>query len=397
MTPIRLFALGLSASYVLIGCQKDPVDHDIGGDDGINTFGSGGGDDSSNPDDGDTETGNGDGDGDGEADPAPDPEAGDGDGDSDEDDSEPSGTKFDLLGIPDGNANTSGCLVPDHDPCDIDSIDPWHAMGVNCPGEYQVDVAYTGAPAALYVHSGQLGTANPATYPPLEGDKMVILSSGNAQQLTQAGAYASTSHPGYDPVQLPPPLSAVPVGQGQDCNDDPTLIGKGDCSNTVQVQWAQGNGAYDYAELRMTGEVPMGVSGFSYNFAFFSSEYPVYYKTSFNDMYIAWLESEIWTGNISFDEMGNPISLNAGFLDYKDAPNNHDCPDPCKAPELQGTAMQGHAATKWLATTAGVVPGEEFTLVFAIFDLSDNILDSVVTIDNFQWNCIGGPPVTIPG
>jgi hypothetical protein len=95
--------------------------------------------------------------------------------------------------------------------------------------------------------------------------------------------------------------------------------------------------------------------------------------------------------------MGNPISLNAGFLDYKDAPNQYDCPDPCTAPELQGTVMQTHAGTKWLTTTAGVVPGEDVTIVWAIWDLSDEILDSVVILDDFAWNCEGGPPVTIPG
>ena len=83
-------------------------------------------------------------------------------------------------------------------------------------------------------------------------------------------------------------------------------------------------------------------------------------------------------------------------LDYKDAPNPYDCPAPCDAPELDGTAMMDHAGTKWLTTTAGVTPGEEIELVFAVFDLSDPILDTVVLLDNFQWACEGGPQSTIP-
>ena len=339
--------------------------------------------------DGDQDTGDGDGDQD----------TGDGDGDDDPtaDDSGGSGTKFDLAGLPDGGAG-GGCAAPIHNPCD-DDMDPWHAIGVNCPNEYTITTAYTGHADALYVHTGQLGTYNPATYPTLEGDKMVILSSGTAQDLTIPGDYASTSLPGNDPLNLPPPLTPNPVDNGlmTDCIDNPALIGMGDCSNTIQEQWSQGNGAYDYAEMRMTGQVPGGATGFSYNLAFFSTEYPGFYQSSFNDMYIAWLESEKWTGNVSFDEMGAPISLNAGFLDYKDAPNPYDCQAPCTAPELQGTAMEGHAGTKWLTTSAGVEPGEDFTIVFAIFDLSDNILDSVVILDNFSWNCEGGPPVTVPG
>ena len=357
----------------------------LGGTDDPGTEGGG-------PDEDPSEDGEGDGDAD------PDTTAGDGDADpDDEGDGGGSQTKFDLAGIPDASAN-GGCLAPDHDPCDDDN-DPWHAFAVNCPGEWELTTQYTGHAQALYVHTGQLGTFMPATYPVLEGEKMLILSSGIAQQLTIPGQYASTANPGNDPMVLPPPLTPTPVDGALmvDCTEDPNRIGTGDCSNTIFEQWEQGNGAYDYAELRLTGEVPGGASGFSYNLAFFSTEYPVYYQTSFNDMYIAWLESEKWTGNVSFDEMGHPISLNAGFLDYKDAPNPYDCPGVCQAPELQGTAMQGHAGTKWLTTTAGVEPGEDFTLVLAIFDLSDNILDSVVILDNFMWNCEGGPPITVPG
>lgn len=373
--------LGLAACEPKLGSQGESADGISGLDQGDESPATedGGGDGDGDP--------SGDGEGDGDGDPP---------GDGDPADSGGSGTKFDLAGVPDAGAGS--CAVPAHTPCD-DDTDPWHAIGVNCPGEYPITTAYTGHVDALYVHTGQLGTYNPPTYPTLEGDKMVILSSGTAQQLTIPGQYASTSLAGNDPLVLPAPLNPMAVDPGLmvDCIANPVLLGTGDCSNTIQEQWGQGNGAYDYAEMRMTGQVPAGASGFSYNLAFFSTEYPGFYQSSFNDMYIAWLESEVWTGNVSFDEMGAPISLNAGFLDYKDAPNPYDCNAPCTAPELQGTAMQGHAGTKWLTTTAGVVPGEDFTIVFAIFDLSDNILDSVVILDNFSWNCEGGPPLTVPG
>jgi hypothetical protein len=383
-------ALGFTSA-----CAVDPSGDGSSTVDGISSQGSQGEGPGTEEDagdgDGDASTSNGDGDGD--DDPTT---AGDGDGDP-TDEGNGSQTKFDLAGLPDASAN-GGCLAPSHDPCDEDA-DPWHAIGVNCDGEWEMTTVYTGHVQALYVHPGQLGTFMPPTYPTMEGEKMVILSSGIAQQLTIPGQYASTANPGNDPVNLPAPLnpSAVDGGFAIDCNDDPDLVGTGDCSNTIQEQWDQGNGAYDYAEMRISGEVPGGASGFSYNLAFFSTEYPAFYQSSFNDMYIAWLESEKWTGNVSFDELGAPISLNAGFLDYKDAPNQFDCPGVCQAPELQGTAMQGHAGTKWLTTTAGVEPGEDFTIVFAIFDLSDNILDSVVILDNFAWNCEGGPPITVPG
>jgi hypothetical protein len=303
---------------------------------------------------------------------------------------------FDVGGVPDGG-NGSGCGAPLPVTCDDIDDDPWHAIGLNCPGGPQVTgtITLTG-PQQIHVHQGNLGTFAPPPFPPREGDKFVILSSGNAQDLTVPGLFASTSI-GFAGTPLPPPIQTNAVSATEDCYDNPGLVGNGDCSNTIQDQWSQGNGSYDYAEMRIEVTVPVGAFGFSYDFAMFSTEYPGFYQTSYNDMYIAWLESEQWTGNISFDDMGNPISLNAGFLDYKDAPNPYDCPAPCQAPELQGTAMEGHAGTRWLTTNAGVTPGEQIELVLGVFDLSDSSLDTVIILDNFHWACEGGAPVTIPG
>jgi hypothetical protein len=375
----------VSLGCVLAGCASDPGAGASGGtaDSGIvTTVGPGDGD----GDDGDTT---------GDGDDAPDTGDGDGD-DGDDDPSDSSGIKFDLAPI--GDSGNNGCLVPTHNACDDDSDDPWHALGINCPGELEFDTTFDGDAQQVYVHTGQLGTYDPPTYPVLEGEKMVILSSGMASEMTTSGdQFASTSvNLEFMPTPLPAPIQTNKVDQVDTCTDDPNLVGNGDCSNTLQEQWEQGDGAFDYAELRLTGSVPNGASGLEYHLAFFSTEYPAYYQTVYNDMYIAWLESELWTGNISFDEMGNPISLNAGFLDYKDAPNQFDCPN-CMAPELEGTVMETHAGTKWLTTTAGVVPGEDITLIWAIFDLSDEVLDSVVILDDFRWNCDGGPPTTIPG
>jgi hypothetical protein len=148
--------------------------------------------------------------------------------------------------------------------------------------------------------------------------------------------------------------------------------------------------AEDYSELRIAAKVPDDVSAFRFDFAFFSVEWPFYEGKVFNDLFIGWLESENWTGNISFDGNGNPISLNAGFFALKDQGGN--------LPEFQGTCMRRHGGTGWLSTAASVTPGEDITVVLAIFDLSDSILDSVVFIDNWEWGCMGdgGGPSTVP-
>jgi hypothetical protein len=324
------------------------------------------------------------------ADSGPQSTSGDGDGDDGDTANGDSGppVKFDF-GIPDAPDGVV-CGAPNPVTCDDQSNDPWNAIGLNCPGGPQVDGVYNGAAQALYVHEGNLGTyvdpVDGPPFPPREGSKFVIMSSGIAQELTVAGLYASTNLGQLNPGNtLPNPLRTNDVSATEDCTDNPGLVGMGDCSNTINGQWTQGSGAYDYAEMRFNVTVPAGTTSMSYDLAMFSTEYPVYYKSSFNDMYIAWLESEQWTGNISFDEQGAPISLNAGFLDYT------------QSVELQGTGAQGHAGTKWLSTQAPVTPGETIEVIFGIFDLSDAILDTMVIIDNFEWNCEGGPPLTIPG
>jgi hypothetical protein len=287
------------------------------------------------------------------------------------------------------------CVPLEHTPCDAGTNDPFHAMGVNCPGELQVTTLSEGSPQAMGVRTSFGGTAE---WNPREGSAYAVLGSGLVSELdNETPAFDLNLSPTYcnDDLgaqynmgaQLPAPLRTNDVGG--DCTDDPALLGTGDCSNTIQDQFDQGGSANDYTELRIVADVPAANNSFSYDFAFFSTEYPEYYGSSFNDMYVGWLESESWTGNISFDENGQPISLNAGFLDFRDDGGN--------LPQFTGTCMRQHAGTKWLSTTAPVTPGEQVTIVFAIFDLADSILDSYVFLDNFQWGCDGTEtPKTTP-
>jgi hypothetical protein len=309
--------------------------------------------------------------------------------------------KLDMMGIDtDGNPCAEGahcdeCVPLQHSPCDAGTTDLFNAMGINCPGELQVMTQSNGSGQAMGVRTafGPTGEWNPR-----EGSAYAVLGSGLVSELD------NETPPGDSDVipthcnddlgaefnmggQLPAPLRTNDVGG--DCTENPALLGTGDCSNTIQGQFDQGGSANDYTELRINAQVPPSNNSFSYDFAFFSTEYPAWYNSAFNDMYVGWLESESWTGNISFDQDGEPISLNAGFLDFRD--------DGGFLPEFGGTCMKRHAGTRWLSTTAPVTPGEDITIVFAIFDLSDSILDSYVFLDNFQWGCDGEEtPKTTP-
>ncbi len=297
------------------------------------------------------------------------------------------------------------CLAPLPTVCDYGSDDPWRAMGVGCPGSLDALTQFNGHPGALHVHRGVLGTSG--EYSPREGERMVILSSGRAADIPRTPAELGCSTPdcpstAFDPsgaiTSLPAPIDVTPVDDEVTCAQKPMLVGTGDCSNTLGEQWSMGGSAYDYAELRLAAKVPDTADAVMYQFAFFSAEYPGFaqHDSPFNDMYLAWLESEAWTGNISFDALGNPISINGVFLDYLDADSKLCERVPCVAPELDGFAMDGHAGTRWLETVAPVVPGEEIELVFAIFDLSDATFDSAVLLDGVRWGCTDLPPLTQP-
>ncbi|NJK89345.1 MAG: hypothetical protein HC923_08020, partial [Myxococcales bacterium] len=253
-------------------------------------------------------------------------------------------------------------------------------------------------PDAYLVHAGTLG---PGTYPPREGDKLLILSTGRADQLPLTPAelallgcseqeFCPDTDFGEGPSELPSPIivdPVDPVDPARTCFVDPTLIGQGDCSNTLYEQWSacgSGCAVWDYAELRVGLVVPAATYGLAFDFAFLSVEWPSFVGGGFNDMFVAWLESERWTGNVSFDASGNPITVNAGFLDYQGSA------------ELEGFAMQGHGGTRWLTTDVGVNPGESIELVLAVLDLSDGNYDSAVLLDNFRWTCSDSAPLTEP-
>lgn len=303
-----------------------------------------------------------------------------------------------------GGESTQGvdCDEHKHKPCDAQSEDPLHAMGVNCPGaSVQVDASFKGSTAARGVRSKH-GSTN--AFDPREGSRYLVLGTGKLSKLDQPERAK-----GVDPVcsndlggahdldTLPAPMTVKGVGT-KTCAEDPSLVGKGDCSNSIGPQWAAAAGAggakagaFDYSELRLKMKVPEWAKSLSFDFAFMTVEYPDFFKLAYNDFFVVWLESKKWTGNISFDKNGKPISLNAGFFDYKDSSRpvlkDPECLTGCDAPELHNTCLAEHASTKWLTTTVGVEPGEEIELIFAILDLGDSSLDSFAFIDNFQWGC----------
>ncbi len=236
---------------------------------------------------------------------------------------------------------------------------------------------------------------------PREGGALGVLSSGLAREYDDLNGGKTefvSGMPLYGLFGGGSPAGKAPPGFPK------TAMG---CKQDLKVN--------DMIDVKLTLTAPKDATGFQFDFDFYSSEWPNYVCSNFNDAFIAYLTSTKVPGdNISFDSNNNPVAVNNNFLNRCTPKTGVGCdgvgmgtPSATAAcgggvTELAGTGYGGTAdtdctsrqkatvggATGWLTTQAPVAPGETFTLEFMIWDAGDELLDSSVLIDNFQW--IGG-------
>lgn len=224
-----------------------------------------------------------------------------------------------------------------------------------------------GTPAAASPHVGILNGFGP-NVPVQKGSSMLGLSSGYARLPSQPNACGSQTCSSYGPGSAPP-------GFPQDPPNCPV-------SGAIN----------DDVGLELTMRSPKNATGYSFRFKFYSFEYPEWVCEDYNDQFIALAQPQpqgSYNGNISFDSLGNPVSVNIGFFDV--------CPGcPLGTAELSGTGFDvwdDAGATGWLQTQAPVTGGEDVTLRFFIFDTGDGAWDSTAIIDSFEWIANGGTVV----
>lgn len=290
-------------------------------------------------------------------------------------------TEPDMMGnIPEPADEDCDGMVDNVDPpCDagltLDANDPYDAAAAIGLCKLSSGVGDWGIVDALFtrangnalnapLQNGIMGNFGP-NITPLEGSNLLVLSSGRARipgqpnacgNLTCAGSGASVAPPGF-PQDVPacPGLSSI----------------------------------YDDIALEVTLRAPTNATGYAFSFDFYSFEYPEWVCTSYNDQFIALVDPPppgSINGNISFDAMTNPVSVNIAFFEVCSG-----C--PLGTAELQGTGFDtwdDAGATSWLATTAPVNGGDLVTIRFALWDTGDNAWDSTALIDNFRWIADGG-------
>lgn len=206
------------------------------------------------------------------------------------------------------------------------------------------------------------------------GENLFVVASGKARTVGQSGACGTCSC-GTGIAGTPP--TGFPQDNG--------------CGTSEFI--------YDDMALEVQMRAPSNAVGYGFDFRFFTFEYPDYVCSSVNDQFIALVNPAPMgslNGNIAFDNMNNPVSVNIAFFDVCNVPG-----DPCQAnsAEMGGTGFDvwncgfndGYAGgTSWLHTQAPVTGGQTFTIRFAIWDTGDSLLNSTSIIDNWVWIANGG-------
>lgn len=137
---------------------------------------------------------------------------------------------------------------------------------------------------------------------------------------------------------------------------------------------SQGN---DLVQLALQLRIPPNMNCASFDFSFFSEEFPEFVGSGYNDTFTAELGGTNLTIsgtqviaplNFAFDTEGNTISINTVFN------------------VTSGTGTTYDGMTSLLRAQTTVTPGATIDIVFSVQDLGDSVWDSAVFLDKFFWS-----------
>lgn len=250
------------------------------------------------------------------------------------------------------------------------------------------------------------------------GDRMVVLSSGAAADTFD------DANPGPQVYQ-----DGTAMGSSAPFPADWLAANGGNLPNSPGCPDPGGEDANDPVMLTLRVRVPTNANSFTVRMFFFSSEYPEYVCTAFNDFFVTLVGStdveNPADGNIAIYDDGavlHPVGVNileaAGglFTECTDgtigqcgtASNYTGCtsvngltgtgfdqsgetPFSCDYAGLYG------GGTGWLTMSGNVEPGEIMDIRFAIWDTSDGLFDSTVLLDAWEWSVQASDPGVNPG
>ncbi len=259
---------------------------------------------------------------------------------------------------------------------------------------------------------------------PEMGNHLAVLSTGHA-------ADSSDSNPNYAPFQ-----------GGNDNNADAAVPGDWLAANGGNFPNAPGcpdpaggTTGRDTIQLKLRVRAPTNANSFSVMMYFFSSEYPEWVCSPYNDFFVTLVDSvdpdnpndkniaiyksggQTWPVGVNLVSAadglftqcksgaiscgyppqktyngcdGNAELNGTGFHLTNPAPKFGGDPGYC------GSNNQVGGGTGWLNMSGNVTPGETMEIRFTIWDTGDEWYDSLVLLDDWEWSVQASEPGVIP-
>ena len=220
---------------------------------------------------------------------------------------------------------------------------------------------------------------------------------------------ALTSSKLGNPITNPDYSGGTTSGAPSDWLDEQNPKGKFPAAKSCTSGSGTSGLVNDAVMLTLEIKTPKTAKSFSFNIYFITKEYPNFICSSYNDFFIALLDSGYTSDdpnlknpkdkNLAMDENGNPVGINLapdGLFTQCSPTNSYPkTKESCKGTaELKGTGFDSNGGTGWLTTRGNINGGETIKLRLAIWDLKDWIYDSIVLIDNFRWDATEQKPGT---
>ncbi len=271
---------------------------------------------------------------------------------------------------------------------------------------------------------------------------MMMISSGIASDATQTnpgpnggaptGGNVSGSHAPYSSVDVQTCTNASCVKDWFTAANPPLKAANAFPAAPSCGGSGGGSTANDSVMIKLRMRAPTNARAFSFNSYFFSAEYPEYVCTTFNDQFIALVDTPSGTPSplanppdknlMTYTDLTTnppkkfPIGINVAsgtnlfaVCDPAVLTSGGTCYDSSIAAascslgvaELAGTGFEKPTSgscvigggTYWLTTAGNVIPGQIVELRIVIFDVGDTAFDSDALIDGFEWL----PNATLPG
>ena len=270
---------------------------------------------------------------------------------------------------------------------------------------------------------------------PLLGQKLAALSTGVAA----AQASPNNTSPAYAAFQ-----GGQNMGTTSPVPSDWLSANGNNFPNAPGCPDPQGGTtANDPIMLKLRIRVPTNAKSFNVSSFFYSSEYPEWVCSAFNDFFLTLLDSSFVPGpgetanpadkNLAFYDTGSakyPVGVNLAFGNtglFKAclngptgcgggsvAGNTSTCTGITQLlgtgfdvlnppsqflndPGWCGSSNRAGGGTGWLKTAGNVKPGETIEIRFVIWDTGDPWYDSLVLLDRFEWAVTASTPGTTDG